>query len=164
MTPTRHVESITAVADTADPGATPASQAARLTQLLSVEIHSHFDDVALARRVSDGLPVRSVSRLAEMIGKARIVGPVVPEPTLRRAQKARKPLSREHSERLYELSRVLDAVDRAYHGDRAQLTAFLTRPHPLLDGETPLDMTRSSSAGADAVLNLLRRADAGVAV
>ncbi len=142
----------------------PTSQATRLAQLLSLEVSGQFDDVALARRVSEGLPIRSVSRLAEMIGKPLIVGPVVPEPTLRRAQKAGKPLSREHSERLYELSRVLDAVYRAYQGDRDQVIAFLTRRHPLLDGETPLDMARSSSAGADAVLNLLLRAEAGVAV
>ena len=37
------------------------------------------------------------------------------------------------------------------------------RPHPLLEGETPFDLARSSSAGAEAVLNLVRRAEAGIA-
>lgn len=155
---------MTALEAYAEPSAMPASEATRLAQLLSLEVSDSFDDVALARRVSEGLPAKSVTGLASFIGKARIIGPVVPEPTLRRVRKARKPLSREHSERLYELSRVLDAVSRAYHGNREQITAFMTRPHPLLGGETPFDLTRSSSAGADAVLNLLRRADAGVAV
>ena len=59
---------------------------------------------------------------------------------------------------------LLDAVSRAYHGDRDAIEAFLGRPHPLLEGETPFDMARSSSAGAEAVLNLIRRAEAGVAV
>ena len=54
-------------------------------------------------------------------------------------------------------------VDRAYRGDRTATDAFLNRPHPLLDGETPLDVARSSSAGADAVLNLILRAEAGMA-
>ena len=39
-------------------------------------------------------------------------------------------------------------VSRAYHGDRDAIEAFLNRPHPLLEGETPFDMARSSSAGA----------------
>ncbi|HEY9567649.1 MAG TPA: antitoxin Xre/MbcA/ParS toxin-binding domain-containing protein, partial [Thalassobaculum sp.] len=86
-----------------------------------------------------------------------------PEATVRRAREARKPLSRAHSERLYDVARVLDAVGRAYHGDRGRIEAFLIRPHPLLDGETPLDLATSSSAGAEAVLNLIHRAEAGVA-
>ena len=83
---------------------------------------------------------------------------------LRRVRKARKALSRQLSERLYELGRVVDAVSRAYHGDRDAIDAFLNRPHPLLEGETPFDMARSSSAGAEAVLNLIRRAEAGMAL
>lgn len=145
-------------------GLASATEAARLARLLALDTPRGFNDVALARRVSEGLPVQSVAGLAELIGKAGVVGPVVPELSLRRARKSRKPLSRQHSERLYELSRVLDAVDQAYHGDREKIMAFMTRPHPLLEGATPLDFARSSSAGADAVLNLLRRAEAGVAV
>lgn len=148
-------------ADTATP---PASEAARLARMLSLETTDDFDDVALARRVSEGLPVTSVTRIATFLGKGRVIGPIVPEPTLRRMRKARKPLSREHSERLYEISRVLDAASRAYHGDRERIMAFMTRPHPLLGGETPFDLTRSSSAGADAVVNLIERAEAGVAL
>ena len=52
-------------------------------------------------------------------------------------------------------------VSGSHHPPSAR---FLERPHPLLDGATPLDMARSCSAGAHAVLNLLRRAEAGVAV
>ena len=58
--------------------------------------------------------------------------------------------------------RVVDVVNRVHHGDRDAIDAFLSRPHPLLEGETPFDMARSGSAGAEAVLNLIRRAEAGV--
>ena len=68
------------------------------------------------------------------------------------------------AERLYELGRVIDAVSRAYHGDQNALDAFLNAPHPLLDGDTPLVIAQSSSAGAEAVLNLVRRAEAGMPV
>ena len=154
----------TAIEAYADPGAVPANEPARLAHLLALRVNDDFDDVALARRVTEGLPVQAVTVLAEIFGKPYIIGPVVPEPTLRRMRKAHKPLPKEHSERLYELSRVVDAASRAFHGRVDAVKSFLTRPHPLLDGQTPLDLTRSSSAGADAVLNLLRRAEAGVAL
>ena len=79
-----------------------------------------------------------------------------------RARPEKRYPSRQLSERLYELGRVIDGVSRAYHGDQKALDAFLNAPHPLLDGDTPLEMARSSSAGAEAVLNLVRRAEAGM--
>jgi len=100
--------------------------------------------------------------MAEAFGgnRSRIIGPIVPEATFRRAQKAWK-LSRKHSERLYEVGRVVIAVAQAYRGALVRIEAFMTRPHPLLDEEPPFDMARSSSAGADAVLNLVQRAERG---
>jgi hypothetical protein len=74
---------VTALDAYADPGVLPASEAVRLARLLSLEVPGGFDDVALARRVSEGLPAKSVTGLARCIGRARIIGPVVPEPTLR---------------------------------------------------------------------------------
>ena len=147
----------------ADPADMPASEAARVARLLEIDQPDLLGDVQLARRVSDGLAPRAAVALAEVLGRKRVVGPVVPEATLRRVRKARKPLSRELSERLYEMGRVVDAVSRAYHGDRDAIDTFLNRPHPLLEGETPFDMARSSSAGMEAVLNLIRRAEAGIA-
>ena len=140
------------------------SDPVRLAHLLSLSATENLDEVGLARQVTAGLPVQSVAVLSDLFGNAGVVGPVVPEATLRRFRKARKPLPKEQSERLYELSRVVDAVGRAFHGDSARVAGFMTRPHPLLDGETPFDLARSSSAGADAVLNMLRRAEAGVAL
>ena len=147
----------------ADPTEIPASEAVRIARLLAIDGPDLVSDVQLARRVSSGLLPRAAVALAEVLGRNRVVGPVVPEATLRRVRKARKPLSRELSERLYEVGRVVDAVSLAYHGDRDAIDTFLDRPHPLLEGETPFDMARSSSAGAEAVLNLVRRAEAGIA-
>ncbi len=55
-------------------------------------------------------------------------------------------------------------IESAYRGDSAAVVRFLNRPHQLLNGRTPLAMAQSSSAGAEAVINLVRRADAGFAV
>ena len=150
--------------DYADPAEMPASEAMRVARLLAIDEPDILSDVHLARRISGGLLPRAVMALSEALGRSRVVGPVVPEATLRRVRKARKTLSKELSERLYEVGRVVDAVGRAYHGDRDAIDTFLNRPHPLLEGETPFDMARSSSAGAEAVLNLIRRAEAGMAL
>ena len=147
----------------AEPDDLPASEATRIARLLAIDEAHDVNDVQLARRVSRGLLPLAAAALAEVLGRNRVIGPVIPEATLRRARRARKPLSRELSERLYEVGRVVDAVGLAYHGDRDAIDTFLNRPHPLLEGETPFDMARSSSAGADAVLNLIRRAEAGIA-
>ena len=147
----------------ADPDDMPASEAARVARLLAIDQPDLLGEVQLAQRVSGGLAPRAAVALAEVLGRKRVVGPVVPEATLRRVRKARKPLSKELSERLYEMGRVVDAVSRTYHGDRDAIDTFLNRPHPLLEGETPFDMARSSSAGMEAVLNLIRRAEAGIA-
>ena len=149
--------------DYADPAQMPASEAMRVARLLAIDEPDILSDVQLARRISGGLLPRAAMALSEALGRSRVVGPVVPEATLRRVRKARKTLSKELSERLYEVGRVVDAVGRAYHGDRDAIDTFLNRPHPLLEGETPFDMARSSSAGAEAVLNLIRRAEAGMA-
>lgn len=147
-----------------DPVFASASDATRIGQLLGLKESAPLDDVGLARRVAEGFQPAAAEALSAVIGRSQVVGPLIPEATLRRARQARKPLSREMSERLYEVGRVVDAIGRSYGGDRAAVSRFLTRPHPLLGGMTPLAMARSSSAGADAVMNLLRRAEAGFAL
>ena len=148
----------------ADPAGLPASAVMRVAKLLEIEPNDAASEVQLALSVSNGLHPRSAQALARLLGANRVIGPMIPEATLRRARKAAKPLSRAHSERLYEVGRVVDAVSCAYRGDRNAIEVFLDRAHPLLEGNTPLDLARSGSAGAEAVLNLVRRAQAGMAV
>ena len=148
----------------ADRSNLPASEATRVANLLGMDTAEDVSDVQLALRISKGLRARSAQALARLLGARSIVGPVIPEATLRRARRAGKSLSREHSERLYEVGRVVDAVSCAFHGDRNAIETFLSRPHPLLEGSAPLDLARSSSAGADAVVSLIRRAESGMAV
>lgn len=164
MTVEGGVERMNALEAYADPVVVRTSEPVRLARLMALTTSEGFDDVALARRVADGLPTSVVREFAGLLGRSRIIGPVVPEATFRRLERRGKPLPREHSERIYELGRVIDAVGRAFHGDVERIDGFLDRPHPLLDGATPWDMARSCSAGAHAVLHLLRRAEAGVAV
>ena len=147
-----------------DPSELPGSEAVRIGMLLGLKAPQQIDDIGLADHISGGLRVDSAETLAELIGRMNVVGPLIPEATLRRAKTKQRGLSREMSERLYEVSRVVDAVSRVYHGDKAAIARFLEKPHRLLGGRTPLEMARSSSAGAEAVINMLRRAEAGFAV
>ena len=142
----------------------PASAPMRIARLLEIDGLDIKSEVQLAQRIGAGLFPGAVKALTEVLGRNRVVGPVISEATFRRALKDNKRLSSKISERLYEVGRVVDAVGCAYHGDREAIDTFLNRPHPLLDGKTPFDMARSNSAGADAVLNLLSRAEASVAL
>ncbi len=142
----------------------PRTEPGRIARFLNLEDAEHLDEIALARRVAQGLPIGVVAALGDVVGRRRLVGTVASEATLHRHRRSGKALSRSHSERVYGLVRVLDAVARVFHGDVARINDFIDRPHPLLDGESPLDMATCSSAGADAVLNLVLRAEAGVAV
>ncbi|MEM1381231.1 MAG: antitoxin Xre/MbcA/ParS toxin-binding domain-containing protein [Pseudomonadota bacterium] len=148
----------------AAPDTLPTSEPARIGRLLGLKASKAVSDVDLADKVAKGLKPTSANALASILGQSVVVGPIVPEATLRRARNSGGALSREMSERLYEVGRVVDAVSRTFHGDKDAINHFLNHPHTLLDGRTPLDMARSSSAGADAVMNLLRRAESGFAV
>jgi len=153
---------MSAIESYAQPDGLPAGEAARFARLLNLRDAASFTDVKLARRVANGLPTTALTAVAGMVAGA-VAARLVPEATVRRAREAGRPLSRSHSERLYDVARILDAVGRAYHGDKRLIEAFLNWPHPLLEGETPLDLALSSSAGVGAVLNLIQRAEAGIA-
>lgn len=142
----------------------PATEAARLGELLGLEDFAVLNDVELARRVGGGLPADAVSGLVEILGRKNVVGPVIPEATLRRARNSGKPLSRAMSDRVCELGRVVSALDRIFRGDREAINAYLTARHPLLEGRRALDVACSSSAGARTVLELIHRAEFGFPV
>lgn len=147
----------------ADPTRLPASEPLRLAKLLALDVATR-SHVQLARQISVGLRPGAESTLVWVLGRKQVIGPVIPEATLRRARKAGRPLSKQASERLYGIYRVFDAVGRAYHGDAEAMRNFLKSPHALLEGETPLDLAGTGSAGANAVVDLVRRAEAGVAL
>ena len=84
--------------------------------------------------------------------------------TLRRAKKGKCALTKEPSERIYDVSRVIDQAAKTFRGDGAAVARFLNRPNPILEGRTPFEVARSSSPGAEVVVKLLRKARDGVAV
>jgi putative toxin-antitoxin system antitoxin component (TIGR02293 family) len=143
------------------PKAAPVGTARRLGALMGLPDAASRNEVTLARSVAEGLPVAAIDRLAEVLGRAAVIGPVIPETSYRRALKAGAALSRDASDRVYGLSRVVDAAARVYHADRDRMLRFLAEPHPLLDGFSPLAL---ATAGADAVVALIESAEAGFPV
>lgn len=74
-----------------DPSALPGSEAGRIGMLLGLKTPQQIDDIGLAERVSNGLRVSSAESLARLVGRMHVVGPLIPEATLRRAKKTEKP-------------------------------------------------------------------------
>jgi len=122
-------------------------------------------DLGIADAVAKGLTVRAVEPMAKLLGRELIVGPnaLLSRATFDRKTKEDKPLSKDTSETLYAMARVLSALSRVYHEDQDAILRFMKGPHPLLEGRTPYEVARSSIAGAEVVLRLIDRLDAGIA-
>lgn len=115
--------------------------------------------VLIERAVETGLPRQALRHVAEWLAGgdaskvARFEWGVVPKTTLDRRTTR---LSPEESERTERVARLAVHARRAL-GTEAEARAFLTTPHPRLDGRTPLDaaMTDLGTRRVEAVLNAL---------
>lgn len=108
----------------------------------------------LDRLVQAGLPKRSLQLVAERAIEPgasvnEFVYSVVPPATFKR----RTRLSPDESERTERLARVVALAEAVWEKER-EARAFLNRPHPLLDEETPLNVARTE-IGARRVERLL---------
>ena len=157
---------MTALAAYKEPENLPASEPMRLARLFGLKPDAGQSDLAFADQVAAGLPVKAAYALEPILSLISddALFRVVSESTLRRAKKAKSSLTREPSERIYELGRVIDQAAKTFRGDHAAVARFLSRPNTVLEGRAPFEVAKSSSAGADLVVKLLRKADAGVAV
>ncbi len=157
---------MTALAAYKEPDRLPASEPVRLARLFGLKADVGQSDLAFADQVAAGLPVKAAYALAPILNLISddALYRVVSESTLRRARKAKSALTREPSERVYELGRVIDQAAKTFRGDHAAVARFLSGPNAVLQGRAPFEVAKSSSAGAELVVKLLRKADAGVAV
>jgi putative toxin-antitoxin system antitoxin component (TIGR02293 family) len=117
--------------------------------------------VDLDRLVRAGLPKRSLQLLARRAVErggsvTAFVYQVVPPATFKR----RSRLSKEESERTERLARVV-ALGETLWDDEDEARAFLNRPHPLLENQTPLEVARTE-IGARRVEQLLNDAEHGL--
>ncbi len=141
--------------------------AAAISRLMGLQQWSEMSDLALADRVAAGLPPGVVDRVASImaLGDPSAKFSLVSRSTYsRRRKQPQQHLAPDISGRIYGVARVLHEALSLWHGDGDSVRRFLNRPHPLLEGRTPLDVARDSVAGAELVGQIIGRARAGVAV
>lgn len=131
--------------------------------LLGVEGGGGGELLALATSVKHGLPVSALDHLAAAVApddgafKFRLI----PKATLDRRRKSpSRRLTVEEGDRLARLAKVFSLALDIYR-DPAPARTFLSRPHALLDGQSPLDVALATGPGADAVVDLMGRAAYG---
>jgi putative toxin-antitoxin system antitoxin component (TIGR02293 family) len=115
----------------------------------------------LERTISDGLPKRALRHTAERIystsGDVRgIIYRVVPEATFKR----RVRLSPAESARTERLARVIAAAEYVW-SDQTAAREWLTKPHPELNGRSPLECALSE-LGARQVEEILEKLFYGI--
>jgi putative toxin-antitoxin system antitoxin component (TIGR02293 family) len=150
----------------ADVNIPPPSEASRIARFMGLRRWHEIDDLGLVEAVRKGLPARTAEAVAHKIdpgGRYLKSTDIIPKSTLHRRQKSQQPLSKDESEKVFALSKVLSEALRIYGGDAERCAHFLSRKHPMLGNRSPFELAIESIAGADLVLKLLAKADAGIA-
>jgi putative toxin-antitoxin system antitoxin component (TIGR02293 family) len=101
-----------------------------------------------------------IKRLAALgLKRSEIDEVVIPSRTLQHRRSRREKLTIEESDRVLRVIRVLAAAETVY-GDRERALAWLRKPHPRLEGRTPLSLLRTDT-GSRIVEELLIQIDEG---
>jgi putative toxin-antitoxin system antitoxin component (TIGR02293 family) len=141
------------------------SDAGRVARFMGLPKWSRMSDLDLVGQIERGLPTRAIDVILKRVDPAgRWMKPtdVIPKATYYRLKD--KTLSTEQSERVLWLAKVLSETMRQYHDETELALLFLVKRHPMLGMRSPYDLAKDSVAGADLVLELLGRLEAGVAV
>ncbi len=145
----------------------PLSDAAEIARLMGLPSWRKMNSLSLVTQIERGLPLQAVDRVAQVMAPddPRAKFTLLSRSTWSRLQKrSRQHLTREMSDRVHGVARVVLEARRLWRNDPAATVRFLNRPNLLLDGRTPLDVARESTAGADLVVRIIGEARAGVAV
>ncbi len=147
-------------------GVSSQSEASRIAQFIGLPKWEAMDDLALVALVSKGFPAATAKTMARRVDPdGRFFQPtdMIPKSTLNRRENTRARLSKDESEKILAVSKVFSTLLALYHGDVASAGRFLLARHPMLGDRPPIDLAKESIAGADLVLKILVKADAGVA-
>jgi len=131
--------------------------AERAAEYLGIEVKK--TPLAWVEAVEKGLPVARLESFAKRIapGNAQFKYHIVKKATYARRKEAKPArLSKEESEVLLRIAQVFAFAEEVWGGaDNA--IAFLSTPHPLLEGQPPLDVALRSEVGARLVEDILGR-------
>jgi putative toxin-antitoxin system antitoxin component (TIGR02293 family) len=115
-------------------------------------------------RIVEGRLAPSVIKRLNALGleRSEIDRIVIPSRTLQHRRSRREKLTVEESDRVLRVIRVLSLTESIY-GSRERALDWLRRPHPRIDGRTPLSLL-TTDAGSRIVEELLVQIDEGMFV
>lgn len=122
------------------------------------------DELQVANRIRKGFSPTVLHRLAknlDLTDKQVLILSDIPASTFHARKRSGKPLSPEHSSRLYRIAKAAEAADAYFEGDKDAAKRWLTSPKVALGGETPLAFA-STPEGSDYVIKILERMEHGV--
>ncbi|GAB1718881.1 MAG: hypothetical protein NTAFB09_06120 [Nitrosospira sp.] len=112
-----------------------------------------------------GLPLSSIERIAEALAPRDVEFRyhIVPRATLARMRVEKRRLTRTQGELVARLAEVWTDALRVWKSEE-DARSFLTRKHPLLENNRPIDLALQSGIGAQLVRDVLGRLEHGTAV
>src|SRR5215469_16972407 len=115
-------------------------------------------------RIVEGRLAPSVIKRLNALGleRSEIDAVVIPSRTLQHRRSRREKRAIEESDRVVRFIRALSLSETVY-GGRERALAWLRKPHPRLDGRTPLSLLKTDT-GARIVEELLIQIDEGMFV
>ena len=126
-------------------------------------LHPLATEDDILRIVEGRLAPSVIKRLAALgLERSEIDAVVIPSRTLQHRRSRREKLTIEESDRVMRLIRALSLAESVY-GGRERALAWLRKPHPRLDGRTPLSLLNTDT-GARIVEELLIQIDEGMFV
>ena len=126
-------------------------------------LHPLATEDDILRIVEGRLAPSVIKRLAALgLERSEIDAVVIPSRTLQHRRSRREKLTIEESDRVVRLIRALSLAGSVY-GGRERALAWLRKPHPRLDGRTPLSLLKTNT-GARIVEELLIQIDEGMFV
>ena len=126
-------------------------------------VKSAASEQEILRIVEERLAASVIKRLLGLgLERAEIDATVIPSRTLQHRRSRRERLTLEESDRVLRLVRILSTVEAVY-GNRERALGWLRRPHPRLDGRSPISLLKTDT-GSRIVEELLTQIDEGMLV
>jgi putative toxin-antitoxin system antitoxin component (TIGR02293 family) len=126
-------------------------------------VESPATETEMLRIVEGRLAPSVIKRLMTLgLERSEIDEAVIPSRTLQHRRSRRERLTLDESDRVLRMVRILASAESVY-GSRARALAWLRKPHPRLEGRSPLSLVKTDT-GSRIVEELLIQIDEGMFV
>ncbi len=126
-------------------------------------VESPATETEILRIVEERFAPSVIKRLVALgLERSEIDDAVIPSRTLQHRRARRERLTLEESDRVLRIVRILASAESVY-GSRERALAWLRKPHPRLEGRSPLSLVKTDT-GSRIVEELLIQIDEGMFV